>query len=376
MKTRKKLLRAAVVLAIILGAGFLFANSTDLQGRFTGVSIPTGLNISLAPAPISGTFIKGQEDVMLLGVNFSCVNTLDCVVDTVDLQGYLDDDGDRSAFATSSSTTTHGTSLSDYVSELHFVDSSGNPVGSSESVSSTTFEVTIMDVDYTISAGARKTLYLVGDISNRAYANGDAENISFGIPDTTLITAEDSDGSMLTVNGKVNDTQTVYFTTAESGRLSISLSSDSPADQLVGASTEFLLGSFTLTSTGEDFEVSRLKLRLNNIIAADSISVVKLKYPTDPSDPTTLDGSTSAFLSRGILSYTFSDFTAAANERTEFEIWVTTTAAAISDVGDPIKFNITTAADSISAIGTSSGTTVDGTDVLSATVSTNTATVD
>lgn len=371
MKTRKKLLGATVMLALIAGAGYVFANSEDLQGRF---SRSNSLRISLASSPVSSTHIRGANDVQFVGINFECVSSLDCVLSDVTLQGYLDDDGDASLFGVTSTKTSHRTSLSDYVSNLHFVDSSGATVGSSASVSAT-FTVSLTGVDYNIAAGDTETLYLVGDISSRAFANSNAENIAFGISNRTSVVGEDSDGNALVVSGKVNTSPSVYVTTAESGTLSIAPSADTTGDQNVSPSTDFLLGSFTLTSVSEGFDISRLKLRLNDMTAADSISVVTLKYPTDPSDPATLDGSTRASLSRDTLTYSFSDFIVATDERTEFEVWVTTTSAATADIGDQIKFNITAVADSIRAIGEISGRTLSGTNVVTATVSTNTATV-
>lgn len=371
MKNNKKLLGAIVVLALVASAGFIFANGEDLQGRF---GRGNSLSITLASSPVSGTYIKGEEDVQFVGVNFECVGSLDCVLSDVTFQGYLDDDGNASLFGTSMARTTHRTQLSDYVSNLHFEDSSGTTFGSSESVGST-FKVNLTGVDYNISAGDTETLYLIGDLSSRAFANSNAENIAFGIPNKTMIVGEYSDGNSLTAVGKVNNSQTVYITTAESGTLSLSASSDTESDQNVNVNTEFLLGSFTLSSVSESFDISRLKLRLNDTNAADSISYVTLKYPTDPSDPTTLDGSTRTTLSGDTLSYNLSSFLIAADESTEFEVWVYTTSAATADVGDQIKFDITAVADSIRAVGEASGKTLVGTDVLSTTVSTNTATV-
>lgn len=210
MKSGKKLLGAAAVVAIIAAAGFVFANSEDLQGRF---GRRNGIKISTTATPVNATVIAGTTSVQFSGFTLECASKLDCTVTDLTIQGYLDDDGDGSYLSSDSSTTAHGSGLSDYVSNVYIVDSTGTVVDGPESIS-TTFKTYFNSISYTIPSKSSVSFYIVGDLSVKAFEDGDAENIAFGILSSSDVVTEDSDGNALTGIGRANTPPTVYMTTS------------------------------------------------------------------------------------------------------------------------------------------------------------------
>lgn len=171
------------------------------------------LEVSLASSPVSDTVVRGTSAVPFVGINFTCNSSSDCRLTSFVADSYLDDDGDLSDMVTSSSATTHGTDTNEYVTSVYLTDSSGAIVSDSEPVASS-FEVTFDNLDLVIPAGETIKYDITGDISMTAYANSDAENIAFGIDDTTEVTAEDEDGNVMYVTGTANTEPIVIVTTS------------------------------------------------------------------------------------------------------------------------------------------------------------------
>ena len=197
-------------------------NSMTIQGQANGgklVQFETSqdsLTVSLASSPVSDTVVKGTDDVPFVGITFTCNATTDCLVTDVNIQGYLDDDGNSSSFVSSASGTTHATSLSAYVSALYLANADDPSIDSdNESVNSSTFAVSFSGMtDFVIAAGTSERFILMGDLSSSAYANGDAENIAFGVASAADVTAENADGNSIVVTGTVNTEPMVVITSA------------------------------------------------------------------------------------------------------------------------------------------------------------------
>jgi hypothetical protein len=191
------------LLAIVLVSGsYLLLNQDILQGRFTA-TIEGPLTIALASSPTSATYSAGSTDVEFLGISFKCKTGKEgCKVTDLEVQGYLDDAGSTS-FATTSSATTHGTELGDYVGELSLVDSSGVVI-STESVNYSNFKATFDRLDIELNPGDTAIYTLVGDISSSAFANEDAESIAFGISGSAVTVENIPDGESISVSGQVN----------------------------------------------------------------------------------------------------------------------------------------------------------------------------
>ncbi len=227
-----------------LGIFFLIscAGTKDLQGSFSsakGGGTPVGPNLTItANKSVQNKKVyEYGETVVALAMDFKCQSSTDCSVSQISFQGYLDDDGDASSFATDSSSTTHGSTL-DHVTTMYLYDSAtgGTKLGTVSYSSSTPFTRTFSSttsplgtVSYSsstpfssttspivISANTTKTIYLTKASVNLGtqFSDGDAENIAFGIAAASDVTAVDGSGTALSVNigpNGLNTAPAFYF---------------------------------------------------------------------------------------------------------------------------------------------------------------------
>lgn len=235
--------------------------NSSITGKTMTVRAPS-LTLSLASTPAVGSnsYVKGASDVQFTGIVFACGQSSACRVTDVTLQGYLDDDGNASAFVTTA-TGTHTSALSSYVGSVALVDSDGNTVAASKAVNTSTFVVTYTNMDWSIGAGQTEIVYVTGDISNDAFANGDAENIAFGISSVNNVTTEDGDGNTFAVTNTVNTAATTYVATTQGGTLTVAVDSATARENIVISGTSNVeVSKFELTATREAFTVSKLSL--------------------------------------------------------------------------------------------------------------------
>lgn len=79
-----------------------------------------------------------------------------------------------------------------------------------------------------------------------------------------------------------------------SGKLTISSPADQQVDQLLyagqGEEDSPYFGKFNVKATGDDFKIDKLSLKIVDKMAVDSLFELFIKYPTDLSNPSTLDG--------------------------------------------------------------------------------------
>ncbi len=218
-----------VVISVVAG----LQNGWILQGRLENimvvkrVAVPsnmeeiirrpgrTALNLHLASTPGIHTVVKGSSNVKFVGLSFACSARTYCKVTDLTLTGYLDDNGNASAFSSTGTGSDNSTLLNSYVGSVYLEDSTGSVIATSQSVQNDG-SVTFTDMNWIISAGNTVTAYVVGDISDNAFANGDSENIGFGITSTANVTAEDGAGNNISnIIGTPNNTPSTYITTTE-----------------------------------------------------------------------------------------------------------------------------------------------------------------
>lgn len=195
-------------------------NSMTVTGQANGgklvqfETVQDSLTVSLSSSPVSDTVLMGTADVPFVGVVFTCNAVTDCLVTDVSFQGYLDDDGDSSGFVTSLSETTYGTYLSDYADSLYLQSATDASIISDVEAVNTSFVLAFSGLDFTIPTGGSETFYVMGTVDIDTYANGDAENIAFGIASGSDVTAENGDGNSIVVSGTVNTEPMVVITTS------------------------------------------------------------------------------------------------------------------------------------------------------------------
>lgn len=273
----KHLLTGVLLLAVVAGAGaYAYIDSSRLKGSFGAAPsafTSNTLQVSLASSPVSSIEVKSSQDVYFTGITAYCASTLDCTINDLTVQGYFDDDADG-LYETSSTSTVdaadHGTNLTDIVDSLRILDASGTEVGAAEVTNLNSFQVTFSSLGWTLTSEDTEIFYLVGDLSNSAYGDSDAENIAFGIAAESDVAAEDSDGAVLAISGTVNTTPSVYVTTKENGSLTIAVSSNTRSEDIVLAYSEELISVFEFTTTDEAFLITDLAVnnRQSNVLAS------------------------------------------------------------------------------------------------------------
>ncbi|MFA4814830.1 MAG: hypothetical protein WC924_02310 [Candidatus Gracilibacteria bacterium] len=252
------------------------------------------LSIALASTPVgANTYVRGSHDVPFVGIVFACGSASDCEISNLITQGYYDDEGDFSDFDTVYDRGDHTTTLNRIVSSVWLEDAEGNVVATPVSVNSRNYRATFSSFSWTVSAGDTDVLYVMGDLTTSAFANNDAENIAFGIPSGPYVTAEDEEGSAISVTGSVNTSAATYVTTAANGSLTVSVNADTPREDIVVAGTSDVeISAYEFEASNEDFVVSSLSV--NNIqsgVAIDdlgdydnNISAIHIIYENSDGD--------------------------------------------------------------------------------------------
>lgn len=331
---------------------------STITGKTMTLEAPS-LSISKASTPVSGatTAVKGTEDVDFLGIVFECGQVSDCVITSLTLTGYIDEEGGTNFVAGSD----NGITVSQIVGSLELVDAEGTLVASRENVSSTTGKVIFDDFSWTIPSGEAEIIYARGDVSLNAFVGEDAESISFSIDASSDILVEDEQGRSLEVSGSVNASQTTYVVTSAGGALTIEVSPETPEEDILVAGTSNVVAStFDFRSGNEDFVVESLSInnRQSGVEANDlgdydnNIDSITLHYPNQLGGLETK----TAFLVNGTAS--FSDMNFYIGEDEEETLQVLANLNPISEgasSGELVRLNL--AFNNFEAVAQSSGET-------------------
>lgn len=360
----KKTLIFAFLLFLVVGAAlsFNYLNGEKLQGSF-GSPMAETLTMSLRSSPVSGSAVKGFEDVEFVGMTLDCTVSLGCTVTDLTLQGFLDDEGDHNDWDKGPDAADHSSELSDAVASVWLVDSSGAVLSDVEAVSSTTYQVNFSSLDLSLAYGDSMDLIVVGDLSTDVYWDNNAEEIAFGINASTDLIVEDGDGSSLGASGTVNaGTPVVYQSTLPNGDLTVSVDSTTPAATTVSNGTADQLASvFRFQASNEAFLISELSVNNSQtgVTAAklgdndNNVSVVTLEYEDE--DGTTLQER--GFLVNGTAQFSGLELYVPNDDTALLSVYVDlTTSAAGATVGEKVKLNL--AFEDFEALGTTSGATL------------------
>lgn len=315
----KKVLLILLGLAVITGIGYaVFSPSSKIfKGALLPPSSPT-LVVSLASNPASSTWVRGSVGVPFTGLNFACSNLSNCLVDSISLQGYIDDSGTADNWSTNGVGVDHSTSINSYIPTLSLEDSRGNVIMDGVPVSSTG-AVTFSGLNWMINQGSTETLFVVGDLSINSYQNADGENIAFGLPSNTSVGWEDDNGVFLNQTGTPNNQTTgttdpsTFVSTAYSGSLTLSVDSSTPISRpIIPGTARVEVSKFRFVTTGEDFHVRQLAInnKQSGINAANlgdydnNVSRVIISYVNSQGQVEEKTG----FLREGIVNFSGLDF--------------------------------------------------------------------
>jgi len=179
------------------GLGNILNNSDTLVPTLNIVSKTMtvkspSLDISLSSVPVIGAnvYAGGSKEVPFAGFAFTCGTVSDCTVTKLTLQGYYDDEGNADDFDSAYDASDHLTQLKSLVSGLYLVNQDGILLSTEVALNASNQKATFT-VNWTISAGDTEVVCLKGDLSPITYADGDAENIVFGLSNAGYVKVQD-----------------------------------------------------------------------------------------------------------------------------------------------------------------------------------------
>jgi S-layer homology domain len=344
--------------------------SSLITGKTMTVQSPA-LTATLSAVPVAGSTsrVKGEQDVPFTGVALECGSASACRVTDILLQGYLDDNGNASAFSATGTGADWTTVLNEYVGSVWLEDGAGEVVAAAQSVESDG-DVQFSNMSWELEAGESVIFYVVGNISADAFKNTDAENIAFGLATAGDIDYEDDDGNSRDNLGTVNTTPTAWVTTSEGGSLTVTVdASTMKEDIVVGGVMGQEISSFKFTTTDEAFLVKKLSINArqsgiaiaaapnNNLGDYDNnIGAVVLSYTNSDGDTETKTG----YMTNGTASFSGMDFWIDQDDDAVLTVTanISSVAASNATAGEFIDLNI--AFDDFEAVAQNSGETYKG----------------
>ncbi len=247
--------------------------ASDHSGNYMTVKEST-LAVSLDGSVSSQTVVKNQTDVESTSFKFSTGNDA-VTVNSVKLQGYLDDAADGTGTWTGQDTTSHSTYLKNYVQNVRLVKD-GTVLATAKTLSSgaknvnTDGTVTFSGLNWEIPANTTEVVEVWFDVSSSAYSDSDAEIVAFGIGSASSdIDAVNEDGDNVNASGgAINTTPTTYVTINQAGTLDVELDAGRPASDILTATgssntTKLTVAKFKLKTEREAFKVEKLGLLVN-----------------------------------------------------------------------------------------------------------------
>ncbi len=246
--------------------------STDIAGNKQTVKAPT-LDVALAGSPVSQSFVKGSQNVPILGISLRAVAD-NIKVTTIKL----------------TSSQTSGTDPYDKneLTSLRLFDGT-TQVGNVESLTGSTapYTATFDNLSFVIPKGATKVLTVKGNISSAATSGNVYSLMIVDVADTTGedIVAVDSEGNepvyqvagtnTSSAGNSINGANTVKITGLSSGSMDVAQApsdSESKAGIILANSSKVTLAKFNFTANNEALTVKKLRVVLDTDDATQTAS--------------------------------------------------------------------------------------------------------
>jgi hypothetical protein len=271
--------------------------STDLNGN-KRQALDAALNVTQSSTPVSDGYVKGTNDVGVLGVSLR--PTGDAVtITSVKFTGYLDVDADGYNDISAGTDGPSSQKVQDFVTQANLYIGSTKIAGpeSIESDGTITFD----SMNQEVTQDETEKMELKVDLAKPTNVTSDL--ISFSIAAATDITAQDSDGDSVTTGLAIlNAGQATFFTITDSGSVFLAEEGSPSSDIVVEGAADVLVSKYKATATNEnmlwnDFD---LILDTNNdstdveATFARSIDSVKVRYDDADGNTVTKAGSFSA----------------------------------------------------------------------------------
>jgi hypothetical protein len=338
------------------------------------------LDVTVSNPPSSGTFVKGSNNVDVVGYAFKAGTSSDVTVTDLTLNSAGDTDA----------TFTGNVNENDVLVQDHFSSCSlydantGSLVDGPESPDTTTnHQLIFTSFNWTVPAGETGKLLLRCNLSNTDLDGGNNDAYSFFIPADTAITAQDQNGNNLgaadinsTAVTVANVSSIPKITVTSTGTLAISLDGSTAKSTIVlGASTGVATSSFKFSASNEAFIVK--KITLQNCVGTDSTdsgacdtafgadqatAAVKISYLDQSGNTVTSTG----FLSSGSVTFSGMSMYVPTEATRTLTVTVDTNAvsstAATSGSQYQLNLNMKDGESTFEATGAGSGTTLTETD--------------
>ncbi len=346
---------------------------TDLVGNEM-TATNSSLSVQVSTPPSSGTFVKGLQNVAVLGLAFEAGDASDVKVTDLVLNADLD--------TTVGGGVTSTDLVRDSVNSCSLYDSqSGALIAGPESFDAANEEASFDNFSWTVSAGETEKMIVKCNFANVDSNDADDDEYNFFI-DTigTDITAEDTDGDDVDPTagaaGLNEAVETVVITITNAGTLIISLDGSTAASNIIlGASTGVAMSKFKFEAGDESFLVKELTLDNCVTLVADAdgdcadggealgaddiASAVKLSYQNEAGATVTKTG----FLSGNTMNVSGLDFFIPSGTTRVLTVTIDTNAVSSvgADSGTLIQLNFNAEASgtaTFEAVGSGSGETL------------------
>ena len=312
----------------------------DIEGNLMTVLAPS-LAVTRASSPVDDTFVAGENNVPLLGLNFAAGQASDISITHLVFTGFIDENG-IGGYVRGQDNSIYVSSI---INSLELYDTNGYPVSHSQVNISPGGLVSFYNLNWVIPAGTTQKLILKGDVASNAYFNNTPEMITFDIADAGVdggydIGAVDEDGNYVIATGDWPNcggsicTQPSSYQTditiTRSGDLSVTAPDQQVRDQIEVAGTdEIFTARYKVLASNENFLISDLTLEQNSYHSDcySAIDSVFIKYPTDLSHPENLNGQSNPVAIDGSGHANFSNLSFMVpmnSELVNFEVYVNT----------------------------------------------------
>lgn len=326
--------------------------TSNIQGNLQHV-LSRSLSLSLAGTPVSQTYVRGSQNVDMVGFNFIAGLGGDVKINSITTTGLYAASANSATvlFAT-------GATTSSRVLALRLIDAStGNQIGTTQGVSSTNGTSAFSNLNFTVPAGSTKTVIVRADLTNNGIFGTPGDYHKFDIVATTDVSAVDARGNTVTMSGAAPNGNTAtssgtIITVGDAGSLSVVRApSDNDSQQgiVIAGTSNTTLAKFRITASNESLKITKSRFTLSTTTAVDAVNSLTLwDGPTQVGGPVTVNSSGVADfngLSFSIPKDTSKTLTVKGNLNT---------IAGGGDSGDQIVINYATSSN-FEAVGTSPG---------------------
>ncbi|TRZ80810.1 hypothetical protein D4R86_03690, partial [bacterium] len=339
--------------------------STPIQGRNMTIG-SASLAVALASTPVSDTYVKGAQEIESVGFLLTAGSGSDIKVTSIKTTAYIDAD----------ISTTFVAGVEDTVYAYELFSSVSLWDGTTQLGTAKTFnasgEATFDSFTLNVPAGTTKKLIAKGNIASTAPDKGTTDAIKIDIADVSDdISAEDASGN--TVSSTSSDypngsatAATVAITISASGTLYVDDYSMPTSAIVVASAEDVAFSKFKFIAVDEAFYVKKITFDNANANYDDAIANVIVSYPDINGDTKTASGS----LSSGEVNVTLPSsaylYVPEGGIGAELIVYADMSAIDSTTSGDAPALSLSrdrTNEDQFEAIGVSSGTTIDDTDL-------------